>query len=44
MLSPSYSIAAKDLWNLIATPAAPLVIDVRRRDSFDQSPTLVPRL
>jgi rhodanese-related sulfurtransferase len=42
MLSPSYSITAKDLWNLIATPAAPLVVDVRRRDVFDRSPDLIP--
>lgn len=42
MLSPSYSIAAKDLWNLIATPAAPLIVDVRRREVFDQSANLIP--
>jgi rhodanese-related sulfurtransferase len=42
MLSPSYSIAAKDLWNLMATPAAPLIVDVRRRDVFDQSANLIP--
>jgi rhodanese-related sulfurtransferase len=43
MLSPSYSISAKDLWNSIATPQAPLIVDVRRRDVFDQSPNLIPR-
>ncbi len=42
MLSPSYSIAPKDLWNLIATPAAPLIVDVRRRDAYAQSPHLLP--
>jgi rhodanese-related sulfurtransferase len=42
MLSPSYSISPKDLWNAIATQTAPQIIDVRRRDAFDQSPHLVP--
>ncbi len=42
MLSPSYSISAKDLWNKIATLEAPLIVDVRRRDAFDQSPNLIP--
>jgi rhodanese-related sulfurtransferase len=42
MLSASYSISAKDLWNAIATPQAPLIVDVRRRDVFDASPQLLP--
>jgi rhodanese-related sulfurtransferase len=42
MLSPSYSISAKDLWNAIATQTAPQIIDVRRRDAFEQSPHLLP--
>jgi rhodanese-related sulfurtransferase len=42
MLSPSYSIPPRDLWNAIATQTAPQIIDVRRRDAFDQSPHLVP--
>jgi rhodanese-related sulfurtransferase len=42
MLSPSYSISPRDLWNAIATQTAPQIIDVRRRDAFDQSPHLVP--
>ena len=42
MLSPSYSISPKDLWNLIATPTAPLIVDVRRRDAYAQSPHLLP--
>ena len=42
MLSPSYSISAKDLWNAMATPSAPHIVDVRRRDVFEPSPQLLP--
>ena len=42
MLSPSYSISPKDLWNSIATPSAPQLVDVRRRDAYEQSPQLLP--
>jgi rhodanese-related sulfurtransferase len=42
MLSPSYSISPKDLWNTIATPSAPQLVDVRRRDAYEQSPQLLP--
>ena len=42
MPSPSYSISPKDLWNAIATQTAPQIIDVRRREAFDQSPHLLP--
>lgn len=42
MLSPSYSISAKDLWNALATRDAPQVIDVRRSDAYAQSPHLLP--
>ena len=42
MLSPSFSNSPKDLWNAIATRAAPQVIDVRRRDAYEQSPHLLP--
>ena len=42
MLSPGYSISAKDLWNSIATRDAPQIVDVRRRDVFDQSVQLLP--
>jgi len=42
MLSPSYSISPKDLWNAIATQPALQIIDVRRRDAFEQSPHLLP--
>ena len=42
MLSPSYSISPKDLWNAMATQRAPHVVDVRRRDAFEQSPQLLP--
>jgi rhodanese-related sulfurtransferase len=42
MLSPRYSISPKDLWNAIATRDAPQIIDVRRRDAYEQSPHLSP--
>jgi rhodanese-related sulfurtransferase len=42
MLSPSYSISPKDLWNAIATCDALHIVDVRRRDAYDQSPHLLP--
>ena len=42
MLSPSYAISSKDLWNAIATPDAPQIIDVRRRDAYAESPHLLP--
>ena len=42
MLSPSYSISAKDLWNAMATQSAPQIVDVRRREAYAQSPQLLP--
>jgi len=42
MLSPSYSITPKQLWNCIATHEAPQIVDVRRHDAFAQSPHLLP--
>ena len=42
MLSPSYSISPKDLWNAIATRDAPQLVDVRRRNAFEQSGDLLP--
>ena len=42
MLSPSYAISPTDLWNTLATPGAPQLVDVRRREVFDQSPQLLP--
>jgi rhodanese-related sulfurtransferase len=42
MLSPSFSISPKDLWHAIATYDAPQLVDVRRRDAYEQSPHLLP--
>jgi len=42
MLSPGFSISPKDLWNAIATQDAPQIIDVRRRQIYDESPQLLP--
>jgi rhodanese-related sulfurtransferase len=37
-----YFISPRDLWNSIATSAAPQIIDVRRADVFAQSPRMLP--
>ena len=42
MLSLSYSISPKGLWNAIAARDAPQLVDVRRRDAYEQSPHLLP--
>ena len=42
MLSPGYSISPNDLWNALATPRASQLVDVRRRDAFEQSQQLLP--
>jgi rhodanese-related sulfurtransferase len=42
MLSPGFSISPKDLWNAIATQDAPQIVDVRRRDAYNESPHLLP--
>ena len=42
MLSASYSISPNDLWNAIATPGAPHIVDVRRADAYAQSPDMLP--
>jgi rhodanese-related sulfurtransferase len=42
MLSPSYSISPKDFWNAMATRNAPQLVDVRRREAYEQSPHLLP--
>ncbi|MGE5145355.1 MAG: chromate resistance protein ChrB domain-containing protein [Candidatus Eiseniibacteriota bacterium] len=35
-------LSPNELWNLMATPAAPTVVDVRRREVYDASPHLMP--
>lgn len=42
MLSPGFSISPKDLWNAISTQDAPQVVDVRRREAYNESPHLLP--
>ena len=42
MLGFPYSISPNELWNAIATPLAPQIVDVRRRDAFEGSPHLLP--
>jgi rhodanese-related sulfurtransferase len=38
----SYFISPHDLWNLIGTDRAPLIVDTRRRDIHDSAPGLLP--
>jgi rhodanese-related sulfurtransferase len=42
MFDASFSISPKQLWNSIGTAHAPRIIDVRRRDVFDQGTGLIP--
>lgn len=42
MLAFNFSISPQDLWHLIATPRAPQIVDVRRRDIYEQVPGLIP--
>jgi len=42
MLAADYPISAQDLWNLIGTEQAPVILDVRRRDFYESSPHLLP--
>jgi rhodanese-related sulfurtransferase len=42
MLSPSFSITAKDLWHLMGAANAPQLVDVRRRDIYDSTPGVLP--
>ncbi len=42
MLASNFSISPQELWRLLATPQAPQVIDVRRRDIYEQVPGLIP--
>ena len=42
MDSASFFITPKELWTLIGTAAAPLLIDTRRRNVFEASPDLLP--
>jgi rhodanese-related sulfurtransferase len=42
MLSASYTISPKDLWNTLAAHDAPWIVDVRRHEASAQSPQLLP--
>lgn len=42
MLSASYSISPQLLWKEVATPQAPLIIDVRRHEAYAESPHFIP--
>ncbi len=42
MLARDFSISPQRLWHAIATPRAPQIIDVRRREIYEQVPGLIP--
>lgn len=42
MLASSFSISPQQLWHSMATPQAPQIIDVRRREIYEQVPGLIP--
>jgi rhodanese-related sulfurtransferase len=42
MHSASFSISPDDLWTLIGTANAPQIIDVRRREIYDEAPGVLP--
>lgn len=42
MLAHSFSISPIELWNMMATPNAPQIIDVRRRDIYESVAGLLP--
>ena len=42
MLAQSFSISPQDLWHAMATPRAPQIIDVRRRDIYESVAGLLP--
>ena len=42
MLAQSFSISPQDLWHAMATPRAPQLVDVRRRDIYESVAGLLP--
>ena len=42
MLALDFSISPLELWHSIATPRAPQIVDVRRRDIYESNPGLLP--
>lgn len=42
MLALDFAISPQNLWHLIATPHAPQVVDVRRREIYEAVPGLIP--
>jgi rhodanese-related sulfurtransferase len=42
MLAHSFSISPIELWNMMATPNAPQIVDVRRRDIYESVAGLLP--
>ncbi|MBS0535032.1 MAG: chromate resistance protein [Proteobacteria bacterium] len=42
MLASRFSLSPQELWRSLATPNAPQIIDVRRREIYEQVPGLIP--
>jgi rhodanese-related sulfurtransferase len=42
MLARNFSVSPEELWHLMATPRAPQIVDVRRRDIYEANPGLLP--
>lgn len=42
MLALNFSISPQQLWHALATPDAPQIVDVRRRDIYESVPGLIP--
>ena len=42
MLALNFSISPIELWNTMATPRAPQIVDVRRRDIYESNSGLIP--
>ncbi|MBZ0147281.1 MAG: chromate resistance protein [Pseudorhodoplanes sp.] len=41
-MAANFSISASELWNLIGRGDAPRIVDVRRRDVYEQAPGMLP--
>jgi rhodanese-related sulfurtransferase len=42
MRNSNFFISTEELWRLVGSPAAPQIVDVRRREAYDAAPTLLP--
>jgi rhodanese-related sulfurtransferase len=42
MLASNFFISPEKLWRMVGSPAAPQIVDVRRREAYDTATTLLP--